>query len=208
MFIPANHGVNSEKAQARGKWSKPGWGHYFLESTEEQADHVKLTFVCLASTDPSNVETKHTEWLFFLPSSAEKATSTYEKVLLWALELGLVTKQQIDSNQAQEIQWVKAGGKQVVLHLEDQTYEGKTRVRVAYKGIFSDFNCPEVMESGCPFNLDNLRMIGVTLLPRKQAAAPTNSQKPAAAAKPATQPATAQTAATPATAVKTDLGDI
>jgi hypothetical protein len=209
MLIPGQHGTDSKNVNKRGGFVSPGWGHFFLETAEEEPDHVKLTFVCLAHTDKDCAEKKYTEWLFSVASDPSKAAKIYEKVLWYAKQLGLCTDEQIDKKEDLDLKWAAAAGKQVVLHLEEQTHDGKTRTKIAWKGIFSDFNDPEVMSSGCPFDEQTLKTAGIKLEPRKAA---NRAEKTAPASKGGSMSTTAQkppaTPSQPAGGTTKDYGDL
>lgn len=207
MHIPGSHGVNSKKVETRGKFCRPGWCHMFLESAKEEADKVILTFVCVGSTTKDNIECKHIERLWFIPGDQDKAESTYEKALFFALAFGLITQQDIDSGSDLDVHWERAVGKQCIIHLEEDKKDARY-TRIAYKGVF-DFNDEEVLDKGIPLDMSLIQQAGIKLNPRRTAATSTTTSNAKTTEKSTIKnPVQSSAPAATATKPKADLGDI
>lgn len=219
MLIQGGHGLSGKKVATQSKFSKPCWGHFFLLAADEEADVVKLSFQCLASTEPANAETVHNERLWFVSADDDpkKIAATYEKALFYALSFGLVTQEQIDSGKPLDIKWQPAIGKQCILHLE-QDKKDTQYTRIAYKGIYG-FNSEEAIANNVPLDMELIKSAGIQLQPRK-GQGPTASGGPANAAGPTTAKSNGKAATTikhplqpttqagPTAAAPVDLGEL
>jgi hypothetical protein len=184
--IQGDHGLSSGRVAKQGGRVSPGWGHFALEAVVEEPDHVALTFVCLAHQDADSVDGKYAERLYTVSSKGKDPKPLFERLMFFALKLGLVTEAQIDSGERLEIEFADAAGRQVVLHLKEETYKDKTTgedkkaSRCDYKGIYR-VSDDEVAAKKVPLDHEALAMGGITLAATPAEAAPKNgTTKPAA----------------------------
>ena len=170
--------MTSQKVASNSSFCPPGWGHFFLEATDEKEDHVELAFACLAHQVADSVGKKYTERLYTV-SAKGKDKEIFERLTFWAWKLGLVTEAEIDSGDALSFDFNDACGRQCVLHLREEKYkdkEGNDRAssRADYKGIYR-VDDPEVAAKKVPLDHETLA-VGGYKLPDSPA------EKPAAAA--------------------------
>lgn len=163
ITIPQNHGISSKKVDTVGNFSKPGWGHFYLEAVDEQADHVKLLFSCLGHTESECVDSKISMWLYFVAGAGKNPAPLYEKIMHTAKVFGLLTAEQIDAGGALAVDFTPAIGRQCVLHIIEREYEkdGQKRkgTNVADKGVYR-VDDPVVAEKRVPLDMNHLRLGG------------------------------------------------
>jgi hypothetical protein len=121
---------NASETSESGKGFGPGLCHFVIEDGVESADGTKATIslLCVASTNPANVNKKLDEVLFFVSTKGDRNEGAFSRLCLFAVAAGLMTRAEWhrmrDAKQDISIEVGRLRGRQCVCELQMEDYKG------------------------------------------------------------------------------------